>query len=294
MCLLDELDGEAAWLGAAADDAARRKADVERIFHERLVPEMENLRAFLDRLVANLKLLRPRIEMRYPVPGYGDIIALVEHDHAIEERRNPSSRTLVLSFSSAIASNECPQIEVRGAARVRSLAGVFNRHRIAGMSAPHKDASGDVVSAGFRARGRIASRASFHVDSESTQLRMSFENVDGLGTTMKAIPAERVNAALFDEIGRYLMAEPDALFREELPEAYRRQLRQKVQHEQLKRRWESSVSAPVEAQRAQRPAAGTRVGTGPRVDLRGRVANAGQALRRLFDAVASRGRSGRG
>lgn len=245
MKLLDELDEEAARLRAERDAAAKRQSEVEQVFQSLLLPGIERLEEFLNRLSANLKLLKPAIVMRYAVPGYGEIRARAEHDYVIELARHPSSRTLNLTFSCLVASQECPLVEVQGSARVRSLAGVFHRHRIAGMSTPQKDASGEVVSAGFRARGRIAQRAQFHVDVENPQLRMSFENIDGLGTTMKTVPADRLDDALFDQIGRYLMGEPNSLFREELPEAYRRQLRQKVQHEQLRRRWESHVSQAV-------------------------------------------------
>lgn len=290
MNLLDELDEEAARLRAAADEAARRKSDVERVFREQLAPAMDLLRAFLDRLVANLKLLKPRIVMRHAVPGYGDVVALVEHDYTFEQSRNPSSRSLTLTFSCAIASNECPLVEVHGSARVRSLAGLFHRHRIAGMSTPQKDASGEVISAGFRARGRIGLRASFYADTENPQLRMSFDNIDGLGTTMKTIPAERVDAALFDEVGRYLMGEPNSLFREALPEAYRRQLRQKVQHEQLKRRWESHVAAPGTAG-DNKAAPDQTLPEGRLARLRGWAALANRTLRTHLHGIAARLRS---
>jgi hypothetical protein len=278
MNLLDELDEEAARLRAATDAAARQKSDIERIFHDQLVPGMELLKDFLDRLTANLKLLKPRTVMRYPVPGYGEISAHAEHDYVIEQTRNPSSRTLTLTFSCAIASNECPLVEVHGSARVRSLAGLFHRYRISGMSTPQKDASGEVTSAGFRARGRIAQRALFHVDTEHPHLRMSFENIDGLGTTMKTVAVERFDSALFDEIGRYLMGEPNSLFREELPASYRRQLRQKVQHEQLKRRWESQAAATSAAAREEKEAA-ERTLQGRLARLRVRAALANRSLR---------------
>jgi hypothetical protein len=107
---------------------------------------------------------------------------------------------------------------------------------------------------------------------------MSFENIDGLGTTMKTVAVERFDSALFDEIGRYLMGEPNSLFREELPASYRRQLRQKVQHEQLKRRWESQAAATSAAAREEKEAA-ERTLQGRLARLRVRAALANRSLR---------------
>ncbi len=247
MSLLDDLEKEAARLKLGTDEAVRHQGEMQRAFHAQLEPGLDRLREFLEKLVANLKLLQPRIAVHYPIPGYGDVTTYIEHNYAFEEVRKPSSRTLKLTFACPIASNECALVAVVGSARVRSLAGTFHRHRIGGMVAPEKNMAGEIVSASFQARGKIESSAIFHADSANAKLRMSFENIDGLGTTLKAIPAEAVDEALFDEIGRYLMGEPNGLFREELPEKYRRQLRQKVQHEQLRRHWETRVTEPLPA-----------------------------------------------
>ena len=45
-----------------------------------------------------------------------------------------------------------------------------------------------------------------------------------------------------DEIGRYLVREPNGLFKEDLPEDFRKQLRTKVQQEELKRKWEAQMA----------------------------------------------------
>ena len=43
------------------------------------------------------------------------------------------------------------------------------------------------------------------------------------------------------------MREPNSLLREDLPEAYRKQLRSKVQQLEIKRRWENKISDTREA-----------------------------------------------
>src|SRR6202012_1673155 len=68
-------------------------------------------------------------------------------------------------------------------------------------------------------------------------------NFHPLAPPAKNVPANLFNDSLFDDIGRYLTHEPNGLFRENLPDSYRNQLRTKVQQEQIKRRWESKINA---------------------------------------------------
>lgn len=289
MSLLDELDKEAARRKLGEDEVERQKAETQRTFHDLLEPGLDRLRVFLDRLVQNLELLQRRITVHYPVPGYGDVIAHVEHSYKFEEVRHPSSRTLTVTFPCNIASNECALVEVQGGTRVRSLAGVFHRHRIGGMSAPQKNAAGDVVAANFQARGKIEMRATFHADSDNPKLRMTFENIEGLGTTLKSVPADTLDEGLFDEIGRYLMSEPNNLFREDLPEKYRRQLRQKVQHEKMRRHWETRVKEPLPEIPQDHPAdGGDDLSSRLLSRVRDGVTDASAKLRGMVGDVASR------
>ncbi len=245
--LLDELEQQAQQRGLAGDEAARRKAERDHAYRTHLEPALDALHAFLTELIEKVRALKPRSALRYQVPGYGEIVGYIEHEYRLNDNRQTSSREIAIEFPCAIASDECPSIEVEGASRVRAVSGFFQRHRIGGMLAPRKDASGDLVAATFRAKGRIPLGASFHADAESGQLRMSFSNFDGLGTATKAVAAGQVDASLYEQIGRFLLREPNALLREDLPEAYRKQLRSKVQQLEMKRRWETRIGDNREA-----------------------------------------------
>jgi hypothetical protein len=249
--LLEELEREAQRRRDAGDDPARQKAEREMIYRARLEPALDALYAFLSELIAKVGALRPRNAVRYQVPGYGEIVGYIEHEYHLDDRRLPSSREIVLEFASTIATDECPLVDVEGASRVKALAGSFQRHRLGGMQSVRKDASGDVVAASFRAKGRIPLSAHFRADAESGQLRIQFENLEGLGTVTKSVPAEQVGEALYDQIGRFILRDSNMLVREELPEAYRSQLRSKVQQQAIRRRWESRIADRRELELAQ-------------------------------------------
>ncbi len=241
MGLLDDLESEAQRRKSNEEDAVALKAARETAYRSVLDPAMATLFAYLKELVAKLKELQPKISIRHTLPGYGDVVAYVEHEYDLREVRQPSSKEITMSFFAAVASSECPSVQVDGAARARAIAALFQRHRLGAPLAASKDASGEVAGATFKAKGRIPLTAVFVADAASGQLKMTFTNFDDFSTAIKTVAPDQVNEALYDEIGRYLMREPTEMMREVLPENYRSQLRARVHHEEVKRRWESQI-----------------------------------------------------
>jgi hypothetical protein len=206
---------------------------------------------YLQKLTANLKILKPKTRLTYVLGGYGNIIGYVEHDYDLKIASQSGAKEIKLSFPCLIASEECPTVEEQGAGKVRTIAGAFQRYHLGGVLDPKKDAVGEVIFARFNARGRIILSATFSADADSAAMKMSFTNFDTLGTLTKNLPAAQLDAATFDDIGRFLTREPSGLFREELPDSYRNQLRTKVQQDQIKRRWETKINAQQEIDLAQ-------------------------------------------
>ena len=242
MGLLDELEQEAQKRKASADDAEKRKAEREQIFRTQLDPGVTALYEYLNKLVGSLKILQPKKQLRYSLVGYGDIVGYVEHEYDLKVNQSPGSKEIVLSFPCLVATDECPLVEVNGPSKVSTVAGAFQRYHLGGLMEPKKDVSNQIVSAKFKAKGRITLNATFSADADSAVVKMQFVNFDSLGTAAKTVPPAQLNDALFDDIGRYITREPSSLFQEALPDSYRVQLRTKVQQEQIKRRWESKIS----------------------------------------------------
>lgn len=246
--LLDELEQQAQQRKASADTAEKRKAEREEVFRTQLEPGMTALFEFLNKLIANLKLLQPKKQVRYDLVGYGEIVGYIEHEYDLKVSQQPASREITLGFPCVVASEECPTVEVLGASKVRTVAGAFQRYHLGGLLDPKKDGNGEVISARFNAKGRIPLSATFVADADSAAVRMSFVNFDSLGTATKNVAAAQLNEALFDSIGRYLMREPSNLFQEALSDHFRAQLRTKVQQDQIKRRWESKIGEQQKAE----------------------------------------------
>lgn len=165
-----------------------------------------------------IKVLQPKIAIRHEIAGYGDVVAYVEHEYELRDARQPSSLELTLSFAATVASSECPAVTVEGAARVRACRQrLFQRHRLGGPLAERKDNSGEMAGAVFKAKGKIPLAANSWPTRPASNLRITFTKLDDFGSVTKNVPPERVDDALFDEIGRYLMRDPNSLLREALP-----------------------------------------------------------------------------
>jgi hypothetical protein len=240
--LLDELEQEAQRRKASAGDAEKRKAEREEIFRTQIEPGMTALYEYLQKLTASLKVLTPRKQQRYALAGYGEVVGYIEHDYELQISTQTGSKEIKLAFPCAVASDECPTIEVQGATKIRTVAGAFQRYHLGGLIDPRKDASGEVTAARFNAKGRITMTATFVGDIESAAVKMTFTNFESLGMVTKAVAGAQLNDALFDDIGRFLTREPNNLMHETLSDAYRMQLRSRVQQDQIKRRWETKIN----------------------------------------------------
>lgn len=249
--LLDELEQEAQRRLATAGDAEKRKAEREEIFRTQIEPGLSALYEYLQKLTASLKVLKPKKQQRYALAGYGEVVGYIEHDYDLKISAQSGTKEVKLAFPCVVASDECPTIEVQGATKIKSVGGAFQRYHLGGVIDPKKDASGEVISARFNAKGRVTMSATFVGDAESATVRMTFVNFEGLGTVTKTVTGAQLNDALFDDIGRFLTREPNNLLHEALSDAYRNQLRSKVQQDQIKRRWETKINEQQQNELAQ-------------------------------------------
>lgn len=242
MGLLEDLEQEAERRKAGLDEVGRQKQERESLYKNQLDPAMQALYEFLGRLVGNLKFLKPRTACHYVVPGYGEVVAYVDHEYDLRTSAQQLTREITLYFNCVVASEECAPLEVQGAPKIKALNAMFQKFRLAGLAETRKDDSGEVTHATFRARGKIPLSVTINADAESAAVRLSFTNFESLGTVTKSIAPQQFNDQLFDDLARFIAREPSGLFREDLPDEFRKQLQQRIQKEQMRRKWETRIA----------------------------------------------------
>ncbi|MEP6939113.1 MAG: hypothetical protein ABI846_05070 [Rudaea sp.] len=242
MSLLDDLEHEAQKRKASADTAQDRKAAREEFFKNQIDPRMSALGDYLTRLIAKLKALKPAQEWRYTLPGYGEIVAFSDHDYELVQSAQPDAREIRLTFGCTISHERSAPVEVEGI-KVKALSGTFQRFNLSGqVSDAKKGPAGEILSAKFRARGRIALSATFNADADGILVRMNFRNFETLGDAHRTMSIGQLNEGLFDDIGRFVAHEENTLFREALSVDYREQLRSSVERNKVKQRWELKIT----------------------------------------------------
>jgi len=242
MGLLDDLEQESQRRKASLDEVERLKAEREGVYKTQLEPGMQKLYEYLTKLTSNLGFLKPKVAVRHELSGYGTVVAYYDHEYELRINSQPTAKEITLNFNAAIASEECPLVEVQGAPKIKALATLFQKYRLGNVGEVKKDDNGEVTSASFRPRGKIPLSSVVSADADSGQVRISFTNFDSLHVLAKAFPPAQFNEALFDEVGRFIARETSSLFREALSDDYRKQLQQKIQQENLKRKWESKIA----------------------------------------------------
>lgn len=249
MGLLDDLEQEAQRRKANQDGSQQDQERREKAYKTQVEPAMAALHDYLGKLTKNLNYLKPKHQVRYELGGYGTLVGYIDHEYEIQQATpDKSSKEVRLSFPCLLAAEECPVVEVQSAAKVKNLAALFQRLRLGSMQDAKKDPSGDVVSATFRAKGKIMLTLSAVASVDADSVRLTFTNFRELGNLTKAVPYAQFNDALFDELGRFIAQEETALFKEALPDAYRKQLQSKVQQDVMKRKWEEKIAAQQQSE----------------------------------------------
>lgn len=242
MSWLEDLEAQAQARRVGGESAERSREACETAYRDQLLPAMQELHEYLQRLIESLTYLKPVVRLEYAVPGYGNAPAQLAHDYELRIESVARAIEIHLKSNANVLTEEALLVPIEGAAKVRAINGAFQKVRLAGLQDFRKDDSGEMVSAQFRARGKIPLHATIRADADSGMVKMTFLNHDDWGTRARSYTPAQMNATLYDQLGRYISRQSDDLFREELSASIRHNLQQKIQQSQLRRKWEDKLA----------------------------------------------------
>ncbi|MCB1608394.1 MAG: hypothetical protein KDI71_15610 [Xanthomonadales bacterium] len=226
MSLIDRLSKEAQKARQTRELSERERLQREENYQRDLQGRMLALHQYLEQLLAHLKEIQPPIRMNYQLTAYGDLPAQALHEYKLEAERRMLSYEISIRWRARVDHEKCRELKASGHTRVRQLIDQFRALHLGGISDIKQGAGGgDLLQAVFHPKGfiHVGMRATLH--AHDPILRLSFENLDTLGTTHKQFPGEEVGDSLFDRIGRFLVREDNELIMEALPDALRQKLR---------------------------------------------------------------------
>lgn len=241
MSWLDDLEAQAQARRTGSNSVERSREACEAAYRDQLVPAMHELHAYLRRLVDSLIYLKPVVALEYPIAGYGPVPAQLVHDYDLTLATEARSTTISVRSTAVVLTDDAPLLPVEGVAKVRAINSAFQKARLSGLQDFRKDDAGEMVAGQFRPRGKIQLQADIRADADSGAVKATFLNHGDWGTSVRSFTPAQMDAALYDRLGQYVARQSDDLFREELSASIRHNLQQKIQQNQLRRKWEDKL-----------------------------------------------------
>jgi hypothetical protein len=249
MGLLDELEQEAARRNSDAAGEAERQAREKR-WKDEVQPAAVRLGEYLSRFAKTLAAAERRIRLNYSIAGYGEVVAFGEAPFDCRIVPGAAQHEIEFAFAAQASPGDCSLVVADTPSKVRFISGVLQNHHLSGLHDVAKNASGEVISGRFQARGRIPVKLHALASAESGHMKISVSNVEAFGILTSTWTAEALTDEAFDRIGRYLLRDLATLTREKVDANTKRQLQSQIQRDQIKREWEAKLSVQLQEDEA--------------------------------------------
>lgn len=234
MGLLDDLKREADQAREAKDAEAARQAALESVYRAEIAPRLLNIHRYLTEMIENLEVAEWTIDASYEIPGLGRIDNLRQSDYRVFIDGHGTPRKVTLEC-------ECGLLEQRKFTVLVAKADEFRQFLIAHQVPFTEWPAREILGGGyhsllFQARLRVKMGLTFEADIETSRIRVTSYNFEGLTVREYPIGYAQVDSAWMDELGYYLLRKKTVLGGLEISEEARRYLRQRAEEERAQRR----------------------------------------------------------
>ena len=242
MGLLDELKQEAEIKRAEAARVAEAEQARLRDFQERIHPRVVRLFTFLSELAEHLNFIAKPVRVSYPIKTYAVLRDLVQQDYKIRSDSMEAMREIDFSFD--CVGEERVEFEVENKLYIERLEEYLSSARLNFTCHKSKDNRHNVTSARFRVDAHVPVRFEFKVDVDAGVIRLVMRNYHGLHVDHFSIDPEHIDQDYLDELGKFILRQESQLFRLEMSEEERQQLRRRLEAEKKGR-----ASGPARAEK---------------------------------------------
>lgn len=228
--------------GAGEETEGREAEALKARWEELLLPASVRLGEYLSGFAGDLNAGQRRIRLRHRLDGYGEVVSYGKAPFVCRISPGRDRYEIEFSFVAWVASEECSQARLETPAKLRLLQGVLQAHGLAGELVVCQERGDAPEMSCLRARGRLAVRLLAQASRQSGVLSLSLNQIETLGCVQRQLPAEAVDAAFFEALGRYLLRELPSLSHEALRGEVREQLQAQVQRGQVLRMREAELA----------------------------------------------------
>jgi hypothetical protein len=215
MSLLKRLSEQAQMAKDVAAEQQRAQSERKDRYTAMVLPTVRALARYLSELFDHLKMLRPNMRQEYDLPGYGRFSTSPVFDYSVKTDVGYTDVMVQCTWKSRIDTERAPRMSLNSYERIRTLAETFRRLHFGGIKEERRGPTGLTIQASVQATGYVHSKLHVRGAVNDEQLVFTFENVDRLDTTRRAITIDLMSSEVFDRIGEFLMRENDTFIREQ-------------------------------------------------------------------------------
>lgn len=247
MGLLDELKQKADQLKKELSDDESKRRQKESYYQEVLLPTIQKIFKFLHDLTDHLKVVNPKMDIAYTIPGYGELNGLTQGNYSIRTDSELQTKRVILCF--ICASPKEIQFSVHGTSEVEDLNAFLRKHHIQYSEWGLRDQDRKLIGATFQLKFQIEATFQFDADVENGRIILTIRNFEEFNLTQKSYKAEQITDEWLDSIGRYILRMQKELHLDNVPEETLEKIRQQLKTENLER--EQELEAAIERHKAE-------------------------------------------
>lgn len=214
MSFLEDLRRKAE--ASKVQSALEEQAEVNALSQNFLMVQ-EKLReaaTYLTQMAEHLNVLQHKINRNYFVDGYGLLQNLSQRDYAVSiEKITIDQKNFInlINLRFKCATLEPLAVEKVGAPLISSYKDYLWKNNLKYDCTEYRDAKGQIARAMFSLAGEIQVHVTLSASFEEGLLTLTVRNFNGFTAEKFVYDVNEINAKLLDELGKYLIEEPNQL-----------------------------------------------------------------------------------
>ncbi len=236
MGYLDELRKQAETRQAEDHAEQELQAQREKFYRTEMLPRLESCYTYLSQMVDHLNYVKPDIEGRYVLKGFGELHGLKQEAYEVKVDSRQNMQQIMLRYVCRGEDNY--EFGVHGK---KSINRYIDYLRGTGMTFQHRetmDSTHTVTDARFFVKSEIPISVNLTADIARSLVLVGVRNVDDFVSREFQVSPADLDEEFFDKLARFIVREDMEFMRLDIPSETRQALQKKVQEEQLRREQE--------------------------------------------------------
>jgi len=233
MGLLDDLRQQSTELKEKELGESEKKRKAQDTYKNHIQPKLIELYHKLSELVNHLNYIKPDIRVSYCINAADLKAELQQQNYSIEIDSIENTQLVSLSFQ--CVGDADINFSASDVQLIKKHIEYLNHYHLKYNHTENKNANHQVINATFAVKAVIPIAFQFQVDIDNSCLNFSFINFEGLGTQKYSLKHQQLTEDFFDDLGRFILRQKENIFKIDITDAAKEQIRAQIAEEQRQR-----------------------------------------------------------